>query len=115
MTRLPSETKWSSVTYLFIEIGLSFFFFILAPLAALENTLLFGYQGWFSFPSDSPVGWLHWSPGVVPNASDVTFDAWPDLSEFDDEELAPTAFEYFDGTKAKLYSAFKSSTVRRKI
>lgn len=49
--------------------------------SSLQNNVLFGYQGWFS-TSNSDVGWIHWSNGATPAADTVTFDLFPDVSEF---------------------------------
>ena len=38
---------------------------------------------------------------------------WPNLDEFDDDELFPTALRFSDGRNAKLYSAYKIKTVER--
>mmetsp|Transcript_4746 Transcript_4746/g.9943 ORF Transcript_4746/g.9943 Transcript_4746/m.9943 type:complete len:447 (-) Transcript_4746:221-1561(-) len=85
------------------------------PNSTLKYTLLFGYQGWFSFPSTSPVGWLHWSTGGTPRDDNVMFDAWPDLSEFSEAELHNTSLYYADGRNAKLYSAYIPSVVDRHV
>ena len=49
----------------------------------------------------------------IPAPNTVTFDAWPDLRELDDDELYPTLLTYEDGSNAGLYSAYNAKTVER--
>ncbi|MBN1599288.1 MAG: T9SS type A sorting domain-containing protein [Bacteroidales bacterium] len=82
----------------------------------LNNKVLFGYQGWFAAPGDSSLHdhWVHWFKNNIPDADNATFDCWPDLSEYDEDELFTTDMEYFfDGGPAKLYSAYRYKTVDR--
>lgn len=84
----------------------------------LDGLLVMGYQGWFTYP-ESPAGmprWVHWTDSAAPPApGNITFDAWPDLSEFAPEELKETAFRYSDGRGAGLYSAANPVTVERHL
>lgn len=91
-----------------------------APAAVIDATtmtgkVLFGYQGWFGAQGDGSArdGWRHWSPNVTPAAGNVTFEMWPDLSEWSASELYTTSFTYSDGSPAGLYSAYDGSTVDR--
>ena len=54
----------------------------------LRHKVLCGYQGWFRCPGDpAGEGWRHWSRDAEKIAPDtLTFEMWPDLSEFTDEE-----------------------------
>lgn len=93
-------------------------FFRLAPevdATTLTGKLLMGYQGWFGCPGDGSQNssWIHWFRDQNPAASNATFDFWPDLTEFDDDELFPTDMTYPDGSPAKLYSAYSAKTVLR--
>lgn len=83
--------------------------------STLTNKLIVGYQGWFSTEGDGgPFNrWLHWSRETVPNAMNVTFDAWPDTSELDPAELHDTGFHYADGRVARLFSSHDRRTVHR--
>lgn len=87
----------------------------LVPNGTLEAKLMMGYQGWFSAPGDGSTidRWRHWSADATPNADDVTFDAWPDLSEYGADELFPTDLRYADDSVAGLYSAYTPATVDR--
>ncbi|MBI5486413.1 MAG: hypothetical protein HY905_03685 [Deltaproteobacteria bacterium] len=88
-----------------------------SPVAVdgLEGKVLAGYQGWFTAagaPAD--IGWTHWCRGGgPPDPDNVTFDVWPDLSEFPAEELYDTTFAYGDGSAARLFSSFNAATVDR--
>ncbi len=77
--------------------------------------LLFGYQGWFACPGDGsqPNRWVHWFSGDPPDASNATFDLWPDVSELGDDELFATNMTLPGGGAARLYSAYTEKTVVR--
>ncbi len=83
---------------------------------SLHRKVLCGYQGWFRCPADpAGEGWRHWSRDsgrITP--STLTFEMWPDLSEFTDEEKyqAP-GFSHPDKSQAFLFSSAHPRTVRR--
>ena len=83
--------------------------------SSMDGKILMGYQGWFAAEGDdSPASrWRHWSRGELPDDTNITFDAWPDLTELRAEELHDTAFRYADGSVAGLYSAWHPRTVGR--
>jgi hypothetical protein len=82
----------------------------------LKGKVLSGYQGWFRCPGDTArQGWRHWSRDGKKIAPDtLTFEMWPDMAEYTDEEkyLAP-GFEYPDGKPAHLFTSTSSRTVDR--
>ncbi len=81
----------------------------------LNNKIMAGYQGWFGTPGDgNDYGWIHWSSGT-PNPDNITFDMWPDLREYDADELYPTSFVYENGTNAGLFSSYNTKTVNRHV
>ena len=86
----------------------------------LTGKFMMGFQGWFATPCDGyNVGWSHWSrgnrtPGPDPNLQGfLNFDSWPDMSEFDQDELCPTNLRYANGSIAGLYSNANAKTVAR--
>jgi hypothetical protein len=84
--------------------------------STLNRKVMAGYQGWFTTSGDSSGrGWRHWSNNVTPNASNITFDMWPDLREYAASELTATGFSYRNGTNAGLYSAYTPATVARHV
>lgn len=87
------------------------------PVSAdgLENRVLAGYQGWFTCPgAPADIGWTHWCrDGGPPDPGNVTFDLWPDLTEYAASELCATSFAYPDGRGAGLYSAWHASVIDR--
>ncbi|MBM4142853.1 MAG: xylosidase/arabinosidase [Lentisphaerae bacterium] len=90
------------------------------PLAVdattLDGKVMFGYQGWFGTPADgSPQAWWqHWSIGHGgPGTNTMTIDLWPDLSEYDSNELCATSLAYTNGAPACVYSAYNTETVHR--
>jgi len=84
--------------------------------STLTGKVMAGYQGWFRCPGD-PSGdrWKHWSTNPNSITGDtVSFDLWPDTSEYDKDELYPAgAMTYPDGTQAYLYSAANPKSVLR--
>ncbi len=81
----------------------------------LQDKVLFGYQGWFAAPGDGSQynHWVHWFNNNIPDADNATFDCWPDLSEYEEDELYETDMEYSGGEPVKLYSAYNYKTVDR--
>jgi hypothetical protein len=74
-----------------------------------------GYQGWFYCPSDgSPIGeWVHWFKSQTPDANNIRADLFPDMSEYESDELCPTMMRYADGSTVSLYSAWNKKSVMR--
>jgi hypothetical protein len=84
--------------------------------ASLSGKVLCGYQGWFRCPGDAAgQGWVHWSRDAKRLApATLTFEMWPDVSEYSREELYPaTGFTHPDGRQAYLFSSDNSATVLR--
>lgn len=84
--------------------------------STLTGKVMTGYQGWFNCPGDgSKRGWVHWGrnqkKGFCPE--NVTVDAWPDVSEYDEDELYDTGFLHADGSVAKVFSSHNRKTVLR--
>ena len=84
--------------------------------STLHGKLIFGYQGWFSTADDGgPLdNWNHWSADRKrPNETNARVQMWPDLSEYEADELYDTDLKYPDGSVAKVYSAWNLKTVMR--
>ncbi len=82
----------------------------------LRHKVLCGYQGWFRCPGDGTGdGWKHWSRDRRRIARDtLTFEMWPDLSEYGDDEKYPVpGFTHPDGSQAFLFSSAHPKTVER--
>lgn len=82
----------------------------------LHGKVLCGYQGWFRCPGDgTEEGWLHWSRSrteLTPES--VTFEMWPDMSEYGEEERYPVPnFTTPDGQPTYLFSSANAQTVDR--
>jgi hypothetical protein len=91
-----------------------------APVSVSATTLhgkvLCGYQGWFRCPGDgTPAGWYHWSRDRRRIAPDtLTFEMWPDLSEYTAEEKYPApGFTFPNSQQAQLFSSAKRRAVER--
>ncbi len=87
-----------------------------ADPSTLTGKVMTGYQGWFNCPDDgSRLGWVHWARGergaFAPG--NITVDAWPDVSEYNEDELYDTGFRYPDGSVAKTFSSHDRETVLR--
>jgi len=81
--------------------------------STLEGKVLLGYQGWFHCPGDgSGRGWRSWARGT-PSAETLTVDMYPDLSEFDPDELCAPPGLTIGGKQAYLYSARNRNIVIR--
>jgi hypothetical protein len=83
---------------------------------SLRHKVLCGYQGWFRCPGDpAREGWRHWSRDstkITPGS--VTFEMWPDTSEYTAEEKFPApGFTHPDSKPAYLYSSAHPLTVER--
>jgi hypothetical protein len=74
-----------------------------------------GYQGWFNCEGDgAQLGWTHWAKKRDTFApGSVTVDLWPDVSEFEPDELYETGFKNADGDAAKVFSSRNQKTVLR--
>jgi len=84
--------------------------------STLRGKVMTGYQGWFNCEGDGAnLGWTHWARdrSKVFGPGNITVDLWPDVSEYDDDELYVTAFTYEDGTPAKTFSSHNRKTVVR--
>ncbi len=82
----------------------------------LHRKVLCGYQGWFRCPGDpAERGWWHWSRNARKMAPEtLTFEMWPDLSEFTEDEKYPApGFTILDGRQAHLFSSAHPRTVDR--
>ena len=83
---------------------------------SLVGKVLCGYQGWFRAPGDpAGGGWFHWSRDGRRIAPDtLTFEMWPDMTEYTAEERYPASgFTYPDGSAASLFSSANGKTVER--
>jgi beta-glucosidase len=82
--------------------------------STLYGKVVAGYQGWFNAPGDGAgMGWNSWARMGDFKPGNCTIDAWPDLSEFDEDEKYPTEFRHADGRAASVFSAFNRKTVLR--
>jgi hypothetical protein len=82
--------------------------------STLKHKVMTGYQGWFNAPGDgSGLGWVHWSRKTLPEPGNVTVDLWPDVSEYDADELYDTGFFHDDGTPGRVFSSHNRKTVLR--
>jgi hypothetical protein len=87
-----------------------------ADPSTLKGKVMTGYQGWFNCEGDGAnLGWTHWARDrrKTFGPGNITIDLWPDVSEYDDDELYTTAFTYRDGTPAKTFSSHNRKTVVR--
>jgi len=81
--------------------------------STMTGKVLCGYQGWFTCPGDgSARGWFHWGEGVfMPGNCHIDF--WPDMTEYDKDELFATPFKFADGSTAYVYSSMNPKTIDR--
>ena len=84
--------------------------------STLDNKVMAGYQGWFNAEGDGAgLGWTHWARNKERKfgPGNITVDLWPDVSEYDDDELFETGFHFEDGAKANVFSSHNRKTVLR--
>ena len=84
--------------------------------STLTGKIMCGYQGWFNCPTDgADLGWTHWARhnGPEMGPGNATVDLWPDVSQYDADELYSTKFRLSDGQPAKVFSSHNRKTVRR--
>jgi hypothetical protein len=87
-----------------------------ADPSTLKGKVMTGYQGWFNCPDDGAnLAWTHWAKDLSKpfQPGNIAVDLWPDVSEYDDDELYPTVFRHEDGTIAKTFSSHNRKTVVR--
>lgn len=80
----------------------------------LEYGAYYGYQGWHFAPGDGRVesnNWVHWFNKNMPDEDNIHGDMWPDLSEYDPNNLYETDLKYSNGDKVKVYSTHDYSTI----
>src|SRR5512133_1500410 len=80
--------------------------------STLDRKVLLGYQGWFACPEDGGGRWTHWSRGV-PTPASLTVDMYPDLSEFEADELCEIPDMTIGENPAYLFSSRNAKTVSR--
>lgn len=74
--------------------------------STLTGKLVYGYQGWFRRPGETPSNNIHWSTdGNTPNANTIRIETWPDVSQFPPECLFDTDLRFPNGTTAQLYTS----------
>ncbi len=82
--------------------------------SGLNGRVVTGYQGWFRAPGDgSHLGFQHYRKAGKFQPGSCTIDLWPDLSEFDSDEVFPTPFRHKDGGTAHVFSSIHPKTVNR--
>lgn len=81
----------------------------------LDGKVLCGYQAWFRCPTDGTnSGWMHWSRRETISPTSLTFEMWPDLSEFSqNEKVAVPGFTHANGSPAYLYSSANKAVIER--
>ncbi len=82
--------------------------------STLTGKVLLGYQGWFRCPGGGSAGtnWSHWANGT-PSAATLTIDMYPDLREFEADELCAVPNMTIGTAPARLFSSGNSKTVAR--
>lgn len=82
--------------------------------AGLTGRVMAGYQGWFRAEGDgTEMGFHHYKKRGKFEPGHCTIDLWPDLTEFDEDEMYPTPFRHGDGSVAHVFSSVNAKTVNR--
>lgn len=70
-----------------------------------------GYQLWFN-TGTATSGWYHWSGTSAPSNSNVHVEVYPDVTEYDQAELAPTALANLgNGETSKFFNSSKKNVI----
>ena len=84
----------------------------------LDNKIICGYQGWYSFPGDgSPTNrWRHWFKPTsayvtAPLAGDLQVDIYPTADEYDVTDLKESGIKMPNGSYAKFFSSVRYNVV----
>ena len=82
----------------------------------LKGKVIAGYQGWFGTVDDGlGRAWMHWNrdePRIEDGEVHVSFEMYPDISEYPADQLTDIGFDAFpDGRKAQLFSSYHYDTV----
>lgn len=80
----------------------------------MAGKVICGYQGWFGTPSDQSGDgyWRHWGGGAPDHLERVTFELYPDMREYDQDNLHPTGHApYGDGRSAAIFSSANADVV----
>jgi len=88
----------------------------LVDSTSILDKVVLGYQGWFSCAGDNaPSGntnWRHWASTTAPAPSSITFELYPDVSEYDPSDLYQTQLGPLgNGSPAKLFSSVSPRVV----
>ena len=82
--------------------------------SSIIGKVLCGYQGWFNAQNDgADLGWKHYNGKQGFKPGSATIEYWPDVSEFDKDELYKTSFIHKDGKPAYVFSSANPKTVNR--
>jgi hypothetical protein len=79
-----------------------------------KELVLAGYQGWFATPANNIVkNWAHWCKRGEPSPGGYTsFELYPDLSEYKDEDLYQTRYaDLHGGVRSRLYDSDRDGVV----
>ncbi|MCK5278480.1 MAG: xylosidase, partial [Cyclobacteriaceae bacterium] len=81
---------------------------------SIQGKIICGYQGWFNAEGDGAnLGWKHYKNSGKFEPGMCSIDYWPDLTEFDSDELYATSFNHADGSQASVFSSAHPKTVDR--
>ena len=83
--------------------------------STLDYKVMVGYQGWYRTPNDlDDRGWIHWCRNGRMIPENFTIDQWPDLSEYDSDELFRAGdVQTASGQPAYVFSSTTRKTVLR--
>lgn len=72
-----------------------------------------GYQAWFS-TGDANTGWFHWNGTTPPSPGKLSFEVYPDVSEYEESDLAQTALANLgNGSPSKLFNSANTNVINK--
>ena len=76
-----------------------------SPYSEFTGKSVVGYQAWFK-TGNATTGWNHWSGNMPPAPNKLSFEVYPDVSEYLDADLAQTALGNLgNGSSSKLFNS----------
>ena len=71
-----------------------------------------GYQVWFRTGNNG--GWFHWSNSGTPSPTNLKFEIYPDISEYDNADMEQTGFADFgNGQSAMLFNSANTNVINK--
>jgi len=76
-----------------------------SPYSEFAGKTVAGYQAWFR-TGNATSGWVHWNGTTPPSKNDLSFEVYPDVTEYAETDLAQTALANLgNGNPSRLFDS----------